>query len=98
MLKYLLIITALVITSTQLFSKEEDTPQEKLKVTLVDTLNFKDYNFYKISLTEAKFTRYLVSKKENFLRVDKTRYSKIKKEDFLDINTLRCQFPSELQS
>jgi hypothetical protein len=86
MLKYLLLIAALSVTSSQIFSQEEETPKEKWKVTSVDTLSFRDYNFYKISLTEAKLTRYLVSRKENFVQADKTRYSKIKKGDLLDIN------------
>ncbi|HEX2964025.1 MAG TPA: hypothetical protein VHO43_19660 [Ignavibacteriales bacterium] len=74
-----------MVTSDQLFCQEEETP-EKWKVTSADTVSFKDYNFYKISLTEAKLTRYLVSRKENFVEADKTRYSQIKKGDLLDIN------------
>ncbi|HEX2868059.1 MAG TPA: hypothetical protein VHO03_13520 [Ignavibacteriales bacterium] len=87
MLKFLLIIAALAVTSSQMFCQEEETP-EKWKVTSVDTLSFRDYNFYKISLTEAKLTRYLVSKKENLAEADKTSYSKIKKGDFLDISII----------
>lgn len=85
MLKYFLAIAALMITSSQLFCQEEEIP-EKWKVTSADTVSFKDYNFYKISLTEAKLTRYLVSRKENFVEADKTNYSKIKKGDLLDIS------------